>query len=109
MVDRQHGVGLAAAESGLQLDDRIAALGGQALEHRIQQQTHALGDEGALEEQHRIEVLRRGAAVVYPREVGGELGLLEGPLEHVLVGNGDFCPRFENHNAILLLPTSSQP
>lgn len=50
VIDRQHGVGLAATKGRLQLNDRIAALARQPPNHRIQQQAHALGDKGALEE-----------------------------------------------------------
>ena len=97
VIDRHLGVGLAAAEGGLELDDRIAAAAGEAVEHRVEQQAHALGDVGALEEQHRVLVLRRGLAGMDPGQVGRELGLLEGAFEDVLVGYGDLAPGFECH------------
>ena len=50
MVDREHGVGLATTEGGLQLNDRVAPLPGETLRDGNQQQAHALGDEGAGEE-----------------------------------------------------------
>ena len=92
MHDRQHGVGLAATEGGLQLDDRVAAIAGQALGHRREQGAHALGDEGALEEQHRVLVLRRGGAVMDTGDVGRELGTNEGAPMDILVRDGDFAP-----------------
>ena len=95
VVDRQHGVRLAAAERRLQLDDRVATFARQTLHHGIEQQTHALGDEGALEKQRRILVLRRRRAIVDTRQICGELGLLESALQHIFMRNGDFAPGFE--------------
>lgn len=97
VIHSQHRVRLAATEGGLQLDHRIATAPGQAMHHRIQQQAHAFGDEGALEEQRRVLVLGGRRAQMHTRQVGRELGLLEGALEHVLVWNGDFAPRLQTH------------
>ncbi|MDD5034620.1 MAG: hypothetical protein PHE55_07650 [Methylococcaceae bacterium] len=91
-------MGLAAAERRLQLNDRIATFARQALDHRVEQQTHALGDERTLEEQGRILVFARGRARMDARQIRRELGLLERTLEHVFVGNGDFTPRLECHD-----------
>ena len=101
MVDREHAVGLAATKGGLQLDHRVAALAGEALGDGDQQQAHAFGDEGAGEEGLGVLVLRRRGAVGDLRDVSGELGLLEGALEHVLVGAGDLAPGFEAHSTPL--------
>jgi hypothetical protein len=98
VIDRKHRVRLAATERGLQLDDRVAALARQALDHRVEQQAHALGDEGALEEQLRVLVLGVAVPAMNPRQVGRELRLLERALEHILVRYGDFTPRLERHD-----------
>ena len=50
MIERQHRVRLAAAEIGLELHDRIAALAGDALDAADQQALQALGQKGAAEE-----------------------------------------------------------
>ena len=93
VVDGEQGVGLAAAEGGLQLDHRLAARAVQALRHLDEQQAHALGDEGALEEGGGVLVLARRLAGAHGGDVGGELRLQEGAFEHVGMGNGDLSPR----------------
>ena len=50
MIDRQHGVRFAAAEGSLELDDGLAASAIEPLGDLGQQEAHAFGDEGALEE-----------------------------------------------------------
>ncbi len=77
VIDRQHRVRLAAAEGGLELNDRLAALAVQPLRDLRQQQAHALGDEGALKEGDGVLVFRRRLARLHRRDVGSELGLLE--------------------------------
>ena len=100
VIDRQHGVRLATAEGGLQLDHRVAAPARQALDHRIQQQPHAFSDEGALEEQRRVLVFRVGRACMHARQVGGEFGLLELAFPHIQVRFRDFAPGFNSHDLI---------
>ena len=94
VIDRQHGVRLAAAEGGLQLDDRLAALAVEPLRHLGEQQAHALGDEGALEKCRGVLVFRGRLAGAHGGDVGGKLGLLERAFQHVGMGNDDFSPRF---------------
>jgi hypothetical protein len=72
MVDRQQSVGFAAAEGGLQLDDRLATLPIEALRDLREQHAHALSDEGALEKGDGIAIFARGPARAHGREVGGE-------------------------------------
>src|SRR5690606_17095996 len=86
-----------ATKRSLQLDHRIAALAGQAPGHRLQQQAHALGNEGAAEEQYRILVLGGRTAFVHLGDVGGELGLLESAAMHVFVRYCELAPGFERH------------
>ncbi|GJH23037.1 hypothetical protein CBA19CS42_00995 [Caballeronia novacaledonica] len=88
---------LAAAERGLQLDDRIAAFAAQPLDDGFEQEAHAFGDEGALEEERGALIFGRGCAVVNTRQVRREFGLLEHVLPNVLVRNGDFTPGFQVH------------
>ena len=67
-----------------------------------EQQPHALGDEGALEERLRVLVLGRCLARVHGGDVRGELGLLERAFQHVAMRNSDFSPRFHDgssHNS----------
>ena len=93
VIERQHRVGLAAAEVGLQLDDRIAARARQPLGGADQQVAQAVGQIGAAEEFARIAVLGRRAAVVHLGEIGRELGLLEFAGRNVLVRLDHFAPR----------------
>lgn len=108
VIDRQHGVGLAAAERRLQLDNRIPALAGQPLDHRIQQQAHALSDKSALEEQLRILILRCRRTGVYARDIRSELSLNKGAAAHVFMGFGDQTPGFQSHSLLPRLPGQSQ-
>ena len=102
MVDRQHGVRLATAKGSLELDDRIATLAGETLNNGVQQKPHPFGDEGALEEELRVLVLSGCRAGMHTGQVCRELGLLEGALENVLVGDCDFTPRSEAHGDSLM-------
>ena len=56
VIESEHGVGLAAAEVGLQLHDGLAALAVQALQSICQQTCQALGQVGAAEEFGRVAV-----------------------------------------------------
>ena len=76
VVERQHRVRLAAAEVGLELHDRVAALAGEAPHRADQHPLQALGEIGAAEELDGVLVLVRPLAEVHLPEVGGELGLL---------------------------------
>ena len=48
-----------------------------------------------------ILVLAACLAGVHGGDVGGELGLLEGPFQHVRVGNGDFSPGLHEASALI--------
>ena len=63
VIERQHRVRLAAAEVGLQLDHRVAALAGEAPHRADQQPLQALGEVGAAEELDRV----RYSSVPSPR------------------------------------------
>ena len=92
-MKRQHGMGLAAAEIGLQADHRIAALAGQAPDGRGEYAPQALGRIGNAEERRRIDILLAAFAQVDQREIGRELGIGEACLEHVRVRFADLAPR----------------
>ena len=59
VVQRDEAVGLAAAEVGLAVDDRLPALPADPLDAKRQQLPQPDGQVGALEEQRRVDVLRR--------------------------------------------------
>ena len=86
---------LAAAEIGLQLDDRVASLAGQSQHGLRQQPAQALGEEGPAEELGRVLVLVRSFSLVDLPQVGGELGLLVAAGGHVRVRGDDFPPRLQ--------------
>ena len=95
VVQGKHGVGLAAPEVGLQLDDGVAAPTGEAADGTGQQALQALRQVGAPEELGRVAVLVRPFAQVHLPEVGRELGLLVPAARDVLVGRDDLPPRLE--------------
>ena len=106
MIHREQGVGLAATEGGLELDDRLAALAVETLGNLGEQPPHALGDEGALVEGLGVPVFRGGLAGAHGGEVGGELGLLECAVQHIRVRDDDFSPGFEAHKLQRDIPTT---
>jgi len=57
MIKGQHGVGFAAAEVGLKLHHRIAALARQPQKRIAQKLAQAAGNEGAGEKLPRVAVL----------------------------------------------------
>ena len=68
---------LAAAERGLQPDDRIAAGAGEPLQHSAQNPLQAFGQEGDAEEAFRRRIVLRCRAGVDGEEIGGELASLK--------------------------------
>ena len=95
MVERQHRVRLAAAEVGLELHDRVAALAGEAPDRADQHPLEALGEIGAAEELDGVPVLVGPLAEVHLPEVGGELGLLVAAAGDVLVRRHHLAPGLE--------------
>ena len=95
MVEGQHGVGLAAAEIGLQLNDRIATPSGKATRRPDQHSLQAFGQVGTAKELDRVPVLIRAFAQMHLPQVRRELGLLVPAARHVLVGGHDLAPRFQ--------------
>ena len=95
VIEGQHRVSLAAAEIGLQLNDRIAALTGKAAHRPDQHSFQAFGQVGAAKELDRIPVFIRPFAQMHLPEVGRELGLLVSAARHVLVGCHDLAPRLQ--------------
>ena len=95
VVQREHRMGLAAAEVGLQPHHRVAAGAGQpphgAGQHRLQ----ALGEVGAPEEFDRVAVLVGPLAEAHLPEVGGELRLLVPAARHVPVRRDHLAPRLQ--------------
>ena len=95
VIQRQHRVRLAAAEVGLQLHDRVAALAGQPPHGADQHLLQALGEVGAAEELHRVAVFVRAFAQMHLPQIGGELGLLVAAAGHVLVRRHHLAPGLE--------------
>jgi hypothetical protein len=88
---------LAAAERGLELDNRLASLAVKPLRHLYEQEPHALGDKGPLEKRGGVLVFMGCLARSDSRDVSRKLGLLERAFEHVGMRDGDFAPRFQVH------------
>ena len=95
VVERQHRVRLAAAEVGLELHHRVAALAARCAARADEQALQALGEVGAAEELGRLLVLVRALAQMHLPEVGGELGLLVAAARHVRVRRHDLAPGLE--------------
>src|SRR5579863_1634252 len=77
VVDREHRMGLAAAESGLEPDDRIAALPGQPLETARENTPQPFSEKGNAKEILRRAVILSRMAGIDREEIGGELRLFE--------------------------------
>ena len=95
MVEGEHGVGLAAPEVGLQLNDGVAAPTREAADCPDLQALQAFRQVGPPKELDRIPVLVRPFTQVHLPEVGCELGLLVAPARDVLVGCDDLPPWLE--------------
>ena len=87
MPDREHGVRLAATESGLQVDHgRRVAVAGQPACRESKEGTQAIGEIGAREELDRVGVVAGADTVGNLMQVGRELGTGK-------VAAGDVCMR----------------
>ena len=95
VVQGQHRVGFAAAEVGLKLHHRIAALVAEAAGRPDQQPLQTFGEVGAPEKLHRVAVLVRALAEVNLPQIGGELGLLVAAAGHIPMRRDDLPPRFQ--------------
>src|SRR3546814_15189915 len=93
MVQRQHGVGLAAAEVGLQFDDGVTAAPCQPLGCADQEGAEAVRQVGAAEELLRIAVVGGGAAGMHLGAIGSELSLLEVALRQDVGWTSELAPR----------------
>jgi hypothetical protein len=76
VIQREHGVGLAAAEVRLELNHWVAALPGEPADRPDQQPLEAVGQVGAAEELDRVAVFVAAFAQVNLPQVGSEFGLL---------------------------------
>ena len=92
MVQREHRVRLAAAEVGLQLDDRIPAPAGQALDAADEKPLQTLREIRPAEEFGGVSVLVRALSEVDLPQVGGELRLLIAAACDIGVRSHDFSP-----------------
>ncbi len=95
VVQRHHGVGLAAAEVGLELYHRVAALPDNSPVGAHQQFFQTLGEVGPPEELGGVAVLVTSLPQVDLPEIGRELRLLVPTAGDVLVGIDHFSPRLE--------------
>ena len=93
MIQRDEAVRFATAEAGLGLDDGLASVAGQSPQRIDEQRSDARCDVRVVEEADRVPILGGvGASVVDLLEVGGELGLAEDALRHVLIYSYHFPP-----------------
>jgi len=95
VVQRQHGVGLAAAKIGLQLHHRVAARARETLHPVHQQPFQAFREIGAPEKFFRGFVLVGTFAQVHLPQVRGEFRLLIAAARHVRVGRRHLAPGFQ--------------
>ena len=92
VVQRQHRVGLAAAEVGLQLHHRVAAPPAEPLHGADQHLPQARGQVGATEKLRRVAILVGSLAEEHLPQIGGELRLLIAPAGHVLMRRHHVAP-----------------
>ena len=85
-------MGLATTKGGLQLDDRIPPLSGKALQHGMQQQLHAFGNEGTLKEKRRVLVFFRSCPTVDTGNIRSKFRLLERTAQNIRMGRDQFTP-----------------
>ena len=95
VMEREHGVGLAAAEIGLKPDHGLPTPSGETRQRRAEDQPEALRHVGDAEERGRVAVLLAALTLIDQREIGGELGIGEARLEHVRVRLADLAPGAE--------------
>ena len=95
MIERQHGVGFATAEVGLQLHYGIAALAGEAQHGIGEHLPQAFGEVGAPEKLGGVAVFVGAFAQVHLPEISGKFGLLVATAGDVAMGADDFAPGFE--------------
>ena len=86
VIERQHGVGFAAAEIGLKADHRLAAAPAQTLDHGLQHLPQPFGGVGDAEERRRIAVFLAALVAIDLRQIGGEFGIGEPRRQHVVMG-----------------------
>ena len=115
MVQGQHGVGLAAAEVRLELNDGIASSAREAADGPNQQTLQAFRQIRAPEELDGFSILVCAFTQMHLPEIGGELGLLVASARDVPVGGDDFPPRLQaarggafNRRSRLLAPFSAR-
>ena len=96
VVQGEQGVGLAAAERGLELDDGFAPLAGNPLQRLDHQPAHAAGQIGAGEEFHGVLVLGFRPTPRYLREIRRELRLPVAARGHVGMRSRHFPPRLQS-------------
>ncbi len=100
MVEGDEGVGLAAPEGGLYLDDRLPRpLARKAGEDRPQQVDQPPRRVGLAEEGRPVAVLQRAAVGHHIGEVGGEDRLVKTAPTDVGMRDDHFTPRF--HRSLL--------
>ena len=92
MIQCQHAVGLAATESGFQLNDWFAILTAHPADGLYQQALHSLGDVGAREKLNRIAVLIRAFAARHLRKVSCKFSILVAALRHIGMRFDDVSP-----------------
>ena len=95
-------MGLAAAEVGLKLDNRVAVIVGEALYAVDQEPPQAVGQKGAAEELYGILVLGDSAPHVDLPEVSRELSLLILSVGHVLMRAYHFPPWWKPPRSLVL-------
>ena len=95
VIEGDETVGLAPAEVGLAVDDRLPTLSRDPLGALHQQLPETDREVRPFEEESRIGVLRRSLALPDQFKVCGELGDVEAAFGDVDVGMYDLAPRLE--------------
>ena len=92
VVQRQHTMGLTAAERCFQLDDRLTADTGNALQRFHQQARHTLGNIGAGKKLHRVTVLKSTFSAGNLCQVSGKFRRLVASFCYIGMGLDNLSP-----------------
>jgi len=92
MVEREHTVGLAAAERRLKLNNRFAVLAADAAERLLQKPRHAFRNICTSKKLHWVAVFICTFATGNLGEVGSKLGVLIASLRHIGVWLDNVTP-----------------
>ena len=95
MIERQHTVGLAAAKSGFELNNRFSTMPREPLKRLHQESGHALRHIGAGKELDRVSVFNRAFTARYLSQVRCKLCCTVPALSNIRMGLHNVPPAWK--------------